>query len=146
MILCEQMGAEEDVSGLEGFLGDIEVLLEEVHAPRGIAMLQTVTVGAIPHELAIVYLTELVDLPIDNGIVLGTAQAITQGSMNHLAVSQHASLDDGSTETAFSRQTPTPHGTRVYRAWMKLADLQVAINHLNVEAVFKAEGLQRGTR
>ena len=106
------MRPEEDVGGLEGILGNAEVLLEEVHDPRGIATLQAVTVGTIPHQLAIVNLTELVNLPIDNGIVLGTAQTITQGSMNHLAVSQHASLYNGTTKTALSGQTPSPYGTR----------------------------------
>ena len=72
-------------------------------------MLQAVTVGAIPHEFAIVYLAELVDLPIDDSIVLGTAKAIAKGGMDHLAVSQVARLDDGTTEAALCRQTPGPH-------------------------------------
>ena len=94
------MGAEEAVGGMEGVLRDAEVLLEEKHHPRGVSVLQTVAVGTVPHELAIVDLTGLIDLPVDDGIVFGTAQTIAQGSMDHLAVGQEPGPDDGTAETA----------------------------------------------
>ena len=64
------MGAEEDVGGLEGGLRDAIVVLQEKHDPRGFTVLQAVTVGTIPHELTIVNLSQLVNLPIDNSIIL----------------------------------------------------------------------------
>jgi hypothetical protein len=64
------MRAKEDMSGLEGILGYTIVLFEQIHDPRGIAMLQAVTVRAIPHQLAIVQLPQLVNLPVDDSIVL----------------------------------------------------------------------------
>ena len=74
----------------KGILRNAQVLLHEIHDPGGLAMLQTVTVGTIPHQLAVVNLTELVNLPVDDGIVLGTAKAIAQGGTNHLATGQQA--------------------------------------------------------
>ena len=67
------MRAEEYVGGLKGILWDTEMLLEQEDDPRGIAVLQAVTVGTIPHEFAIVNLTKLVNLPIDNGIIFRSA-------------------------------------------------------------------------
>jgi hypothetical protein len=64
------MRAKEDMSGLEGILGYTIVLFEQIHNPRGITMLQAVTVRAIPHQLAIVQLPQLVNLPVDDSIVL----------------------------------------------------------------------------
>ena len=93
------MGAEEDVGGLEGGLRDAIVVLQEKHDPRGIAVLQTVTVGAIPHELAIVNLAQLVYLPIDDGIILGTTKAVAPCSVYHLAVGEHTGLYYRATET-----------------------------------------------
>ena len=81
----QQMQAEEGVDGLEGFGWEAVLLLEEVADPCGVAILQTVTVGAIPHQLAVVDDAQLVDLPIDDRIVLRTAQAIAQCGMDHLA-------------------------------------------------------------
>lgn len=80
------MGAEEDVGGVEGVLGETEVVLQEIRDPSGVAVLQTVTVWTVPHQFAIVNLTELVDLPIDDGIVLGTTEAVAPGGVNHLAM------------------------------------------------------------
>jgi hypothetical protein len=64
------MRAKEDMSGLEGILGYTIVLFEQIHDPRGITMLQAVTVRTIPHQLAIVQLPQLVYLPVDDSIVL----------------------------------------------------------------------------
>lgn len=82
------MLAEEAVGGLEGVLRDAVVLLQQIHGPRGMAVLQAVTVGTIPHQLAVMQLPKLVDLPINDGIVLGTAKAIAPGGMNHLTTGE----------------------------------------------------------
>lgn len=94
------MQAEETVSGIKGVLGDGVVILEEIHHPGGIAILEAVTVGTIPHQLTVVNLSQLVNLPIDDGIIPGTAKPVAQGGMHHLAMRQKTIPDDGTAETA----------------------------------------------
>jgi hypothetical protein len=57
------------MSGLEGVLRQTEAFLHQMHGPGGVAVLQPVAVGAVPHQLAIVNPAELVYLPVDYGIV-----------------------------------------------------------------------------
>ena len=70
------MSAEEDMGRMEGVLVDAKVLFQATHDPRGVAMLQAMTVGAVPHQFPVEDLSQLVDLPIDDGIVLATTETI----------------------------------------------------------------------
>jgi hypothetical protein len=86
--MIHEMGAEEAVGGLEGILREVEVAFQEIHDPCGMAVLQTMTVGAVPHQFSIVNLSQLVNLPIDDSVVFRTSEAIAEGGVYHLATGQ----------------------------------------------------------
>ena len=67
--IAGEVTSEEHMSGLEGVLRQTEAFLHQVHCPGGVAILQPMTVGAVPHQLAVVNTADLVDLPVDYGIV-----------------------------------------------------------------------------
>ena len=67
------------------------------------------TVGTIPHQLPVMRLPQLVDLPIDDSIVFRTAESVAEGCMHHLPPGQISRLDHCPAETALRGEAPGPH-------------------------------------
>ena len=89
------------------------------------------TVGAIPHQFAIVYTTKLVNLPVDDSVILGTPKAITKGGTYHLTMGQQTRLHHRTAEAALRREALRPQRAAIYGATMKVMDVDATIHHFH---------------
>ena len=66
--------------------------------PGGVALLVTVTVGLVVHDLAGTHALLVVDLPENDAAVLGTTKAVAGCRVAQLAIGEIAGGDGGFTE------------------------------------------------
>ena len=102
------MRAKQAVDG-----GNVEVLtaimpLHQVEDPVRVTLMVTMAVVTVVHNLAVIGLAQLVNLPEDDTVVTGAPQTIAQCRPLHLLLSEIALGDTSPTESTFRRQPPLP--------------------------------------